>query len=98
MRLIDADEIRKKAVVHTRGDYGYSADVRKWAVLVGDIDDAPTIDAIPVVRCGECERRNKSADLTDTIYCPWLKLQMRKTDFCSYGERKEDNPNVNHNS
>lgn len=42
-----------------------------------------------VVRCGECERRNKSADLTDTIYCPCLKLQMRKTDFCSYGERKD---------
>lgn len=44
MRVIDADAIRNKAVPHTRGDYGYSADIRKWAVLVGDIDDAPTID------------------------------------------------------
>lgn len=54
-----------------------------------DISNIPTIDAVLVVRCGECERRNKSADLTDTIYCPWLNLQMRKTDFCSYGERKD---------
>lgn len=43
MRLIDADAIRMKAVPHTRGEYGYSANIRKWAVLVGDIDDAPTI-------------------------------------------------------
>lgn len=50
MRLVNADEIRKKAVPHTRGDHGYSADIRKWAVLVGDIDDAPTIDAVPVKR------------------------------------------------
>jgi hypothetical protein len=46
MKLIDADEIRKKAVPHTRGEHGYNADIRKWAVLVGDIDDAPTVDAI----------------------------------------------------
>lgn len=44
MRPIDADAIRMKAVPHTRGEYGYSANIRKWAVLVGDIDDAPTID------------------------------------------------------
>lgn len=46
MRLVNADEIRKKAVPHTRGNFGYSADIRKWAVLVGDIDDTPTIDPI----------------------------------------------------
>ena len=50
MRLVDADEIRKKAVPHTRGDFGrYNSDIRKWAVLVGDIDDAPTVDAVEVV-------------------------------------------------
>ena len=57
------------------------------------VEEAPTIDAVPVVRCGECERRSKGADLTDTIYCPWLKLQMRKTDFCSYGEKRCDDAN-----
>lgn len=48
VRLIDANAIRGKAVPHTRGEYGYCADIRKWAVLVGDIDDAPTIEAEPV--------------------------------------------------
>ena len=50
MRLIDADEVRKKAVPHTRGDFGgYNSEIRKWAVLVGDIDDAPTVDAEEIV-------------------------------------------------
>lgn len=49
---------------------------------------APAVEAVPVVRCGECERRIKSADLTFTIYCPWFGQQMDKTDFCSYGERR----------
>lgn len=57
--------------------------------LLWSLSQVPTIDAVPVVRCAECERRSKSADLTDTVYCPWLKQQMRKTDFCSYGEPKD---------
>ena len=48
-------------------------------------------DVVEVVRCKDCERRSKSADLTDTVYCPWLKQQMRKTDFCSYGEKRDNN-------
>ena len=55
--MIDADEIRKKAVPHTRGEHGYNADIRKWAVLVGDIDDAQTIEAEPVKR-GRWESRS----------------------------------------
>lgn len=63
--------------------FGY---VRKW--LEEDFEITPAADVVAVVRCGECERRCKSADLTDSVYCPWLKLQMRKNDFCSYGERR----------
>ena len=48
MRLVDADELRKKAVPHTRGERAYCADIKKWAVLIADIDESPTIDAEPV--------------------------------------------------
>ena len=80
MRLIDADEIRKKAVPHTRGDFGrYNSDIRKWAVLVGDIDDAPTVDAVEVVHgywlyysstmqeCSNCHRHTARHKFK---YCP----------------------------
>jgi hypothetical protein len=50
-------------------------------------------DAVPVVRCGECDRRIKSADLTNTVLCGWLhKITMNKDDFCSYGAKMEDKP------
>ena len=47
--------------------------------------------SVPVVRCGECDRRIKSADLTNTVLCGWLhKITMNKDDFCSYGAKMED--------
>jgi hypothetical protein len=84
MRMIDADALIKHEV---------EAD-RMGAMLVvgkGYILNAPTIDAVPVVRCGECDRRIKSADLTNTVLCGWLhKITMNKDDFCSYGVKMED--------
>ena len=62
---------------------------RTFRRAVEAAEDMPTIDAVPVVRCGECERRDKCSDLTDTVYCLWYMEQMYKTDFCSYGERKD---------
>ena len=59
------------------------------AVRKDELATIPTIDAVPVVRCGECERRDKLSDLTDTVYCHWYLETMYKTDFCSYGKRKE---------
>lgn len=88
MRLIDAD-------VFNRFDYStfdgqLSEDARQGIDLVLSlIANAPTVDAVPVVRCGECERRVKSADLTDSVLCRWLhNLQMPKNGYCCYGERK----------
>ena len=47
---------------------------------------APTVDAVPVVRCRECKYRK------DHLYCrKWEQPRiMCNTDFCSYGEREED--------
>lgn len=90
MRLIDADAIRKKAVPHTRGDHGYSAYIRKWAVLVGDIDDAPTVDAVPVVYCKDCkhcEDRKKYLRCVKRGFSAGHEVM--PDDFCSYGERCE---------
>ena len=45
---------------------------------------APTVDAVPVVRCKDCNfyGRNKR--------CVMNGLYITGSDFCSYGERKED--------
>lgn len=53
------------------------------------VEDTPTIDAVPVVRCSECKHRDPENHHCDhpagaTIYFP-----RKDDDFCSYGERKD---------
>ena len=46
--------------------------------------------AIEIVNCGECAHREKSADLTYTVYCNWYGTQMPKKAYCYYGEKEKD--------
>ena len=88
-RLIDADALMDEA--NSDGAYGY--------VDAKQISEAPTIDAVPVVRCRECKHRY-------TENCPmyfhdfyWLEGYGEYVDddtdhteddyFCPKGERKE---------
>ena len=59
-------------------------------VAIADLADAPTIDAVPVVRCKYCIRRY------DTDECPMCFLiegkyyeYTNENGFCDRGERKE---------
>ena len=47
------------------------------------IEQAPTMDAVPVVRCRECTE----FDETEHECSHWYGF--RENDFCSYGKRKE---------
>lgn len=46
------------------------------------IDDAPTIDAVPVVRCKDCHNCTKSR------WCNLLMMHVEDEGFCSYGKGK----------
>ena len=52
------------------------------------IDDAPTVDAVEVVRCRECD--HKTHDGSGRPYCLQLKMYLNKEldFFCKYGKRK----------
>ena len=91
MRLIDADALMEKA--NSDGAYGY--------VDAKQISEAPTVDAVPVVRCRECKHhRDKNEQerqylVEDILICTspdatddcWNAVW--PDHFCSYGERKE---------
>ena len=47
------------------------------------IEQTPTVDAVPVVRCRECKFRDGTPGQPN-ILCG----NMHDDDFCSYGERK----------
>lgn len=51
------------------------------------IKTAPTVDAVPVVRCRECKHHHDC----DTHFCDALGMDCPDDSefFCSYGERKE---------
>ena len=89
MRLIDAEQLSE--AIHDNVPAPY--DDASWAKenCLYEIDMAPTVDAVPVVRCRECKHRGTDDCIFHIKGEPadeelLLKLD---NDFCSYGERKE---------
>ncbi len=91
MRLIDADALQRVllpitfAFEHEYGSLGGAV-----SGCMKHIDNAPTVDAVEVVRCKDCIRRY------DTDECPMCFLIEGKyyeytngNGFCDRGERKE---------
>ena len=59
-------------------------------VSTAEIDDAPTIDAVEVVRCKECKYCWYD-DYTESLECrhtKGLNEEIYGNDFCCYGERR----------
>lgn len=91
-RLIDANRameiVRNQGIAHPNAYH-----LTNYATLI--LREAPTVDAVEVVRCRDCKHRG-------TDYCifhikgePADEELLRKldNDFCSYGERKDDDGN-----
>ena len=76
MRLIDADKL----------DWWY-----KGRPIRRVIDEAPTIDAVPVVRCKDCIYwKKRTVNEKGFIICSASGMEIHTEDFCSYGERKDN--------
>ena len=54
-----------------------------------DIEAAPTVDAVPVVRCRDCKHCDPENYHCDHPMGTAAPLKRKPDDFCSYGERKE---------
>lgn len=83
MRLIDADEIRNKL---KRKEIN-PATIFINEVLIGLLDDAPTVDAVRVVRCEDCRFFDKHYVGFGYNVCHKLNQMMHENDYCSCGER-----------
>ena len=80
MRLIDADALIKEACAE--GAYGY--------VDVKQIADAPTVDAMPVVRCKDCIHSYDDLCGICCTYCGYLDCVVYPHFYCAGGKRKEN--------
>ena len=92
MRLIDADALMDVLEnLQSNADRTIPIERGIWlglAYAMTDIRIAPTVDAVPVVRCGECKYYDEKDHncLDEMMYARcWMQ-----TDFCSFGERRED--------
>ena len=97
-RLIDADAFLEKMKRTSR-----------YFDVKFDIDEMPTIDAVPVVRCRECKYwGDEDGKLQDSDGVLFARCKVHnylidgrhtgwcptENDFCSYGEREEGADNV----
>ena len=94
MRLIDADAMKRvyQEVLCSHVaciDCSFFMD-DKYCRFETMLSEAPTINAIPVVRCRECNQGEiDDPDFPDEYYCH-AGCGWNKGDFyCAYGERKE---------
>lgn len=92
MRLTDVDAL---GVSRCSKDVLPAAYCAGWNGLLNLLQAAPTVDAVPVVRCGNCKHIRPEVDAytgeTVGYWCSELDIDsVDVDDFCSYGERRED--------
>ena len=95
-RLIDANALKERAIrMVTVNSLGNKRHCYFKAVGTDEIDKAPTVDAVEVVRCRECKHHcwvQEPCHGKSVHYCklPHMRgIEIFKEFFCSYGERKE---------
>lgn len=94
MRLIDADELIKKYKAQAAEEWNQNAAPPSWSYaldeIVDDIEDAPTVDAVPVVRCKDCKWAEDTGPTG--IYCNHPDgrntIHALPDEFCDRGERR----------
>ena len=93
VKLIDADALGigkcNPAVFENKG---YA---NGWNAVIDLINAAPTIDAVPVVRCKDCKYCHIEDEYEAWCHGGLPAVLTRATeDFCSHGQRREDGEDV----
>lgn len=101
-RLIDANafllKLKKSHDLFVDAWEGFSnlpkedkARVDEISNCIADVFNAPTVDAVEVVRCRDCKHRGTDDCIFHIKGEPADEELLKKldNDFCSYGERKE---------
>ena len=91
MKLIDADTLKENICEHVYplADYFNTTDYGMfWTGGIEKmIDEQPTIDAVPVVRCKDCEYYCYEELGHRCVYDQYVETG---EEFCSWAKRKEE--------
>ena len=82
MRLIDLDSDYIQETIY-RCAFKTRQDIEDW------LNSAPTIDAVPVVRCQDCKYGDYDSEPDDAMVCTRTNdgYWRHSGDFCSYGRK-----------
>lgn len=87
MRLIDVDEL-VRTIDELREGAGFYRPI--YEGFLKAVKNRSTIDAVPVVRCRECQSfQADEIAAPETGTCWNCEMVRQFDDFCSYGERKD---------
>ena len=92
MRLIDADWVLAHIKPYELSDEDWSVTGGTAIRLIHNaIDQAPTIDAVPVVRCKDCKKSELVPDFDGLYSCRGKRKPLHDPDdFCNFGVKRED--------
>ena len=87
-RMIDADEFKRinKRLLHC--DFPYLCELTLEELL----DEMPTVDAVPVVRCADCKHWGETDHGCHTLLgkCGYTGQCTPSFQFCCFGERRRE--------
>ncbi len=88
MRTIDADALTNELI---RLGYAYSTEEERAVVAdcIECVEEAPIVKAEKATRCRDCV--NCQSPVPNWWYCKMTGLTVSPDDFCSCGERREEN-------
>ena len=83
VRLVDLDAVIDRLEV----EVGYEG-------MREDLYSLPVVDAVPVVRCKDCDAWKRNVGIVDSPngHCFEHDIDTNGQDFCSYGEKKGEKP------
>ena len=92
MRLIDAEALND-SMYHEA--FETDSKLQKWdsgcwiryKMFENHLDNAPTADAVPVVRCGECKHYDKTGCSAGFGWCENMDRGTNDDFYCSLAER-----------
>lgn len=85
--LISREALEKAFATDTQHIRDWDVDL--YDLLMLEIEEAPAVDAVEVVRCKDCRY---GEDFGEECFCHYCGSDWNLPDhYCSYGERRENN-------
>lgn len=79
-------------IVHDKNPRKYPVGMYDPEDVISSIENAPTVDAVEVIRCKDCCWYQEDGSICVNSHCTksYYGCRVRKDHFCSYGERRND--------